>query len=430
MFRKKPIGIILIIFLAACTSPQATELTDIATQTLSLEQTALPSATATQQPPTPTTPPTPSPSPTIPAPTATPGPVEFLAFTMRKESGFQLSSAVLSFVYSDGSGLVSPSLFEPFYDTNLSTGKYLAWSPDGHYLAFDGADEFIPCDLPECYNSINYGTYIFDYLENTIIRHVVSTQTNVSWSPDSQRLVLSIHEKGDSDVDDLYILDVNSGQLKQLTSGPSNDLYPSWSPDGEWIAFTRFNPDPEIGCNVFPVISDIEQCHLGNLYMVRPDGSDLQLLYELVFIYNIVVMDYYNAPAWSPDSEWLAFLSRNENEDEYPDISIINVETGETELVSGENGLEMDPTWGPKGEILALYGSHDGNYGIYLWDLKDKNFTYLTSGTYPVWSWSGAHIAFTSANNLFVMNADGTNIVEITDETYQSKPAWQPSVQP
>lgn len=423
--RKKIFFVVIVITLAACA--QSSSVPMVTAQSNQSTATKLPISTPTPVPSL-----TPPPSP--PQPTPTPAPLERITFaTIQGEPG----DAVISFVNSDGSGLESPSLFEPFYDTNLSTGNYLAWSPNGRFLAFDGADKFIPCDLPECNNSINYGTFVADYSNNTVIRHVEDTYANASWSPDSQHLVLSI--RGEAITHgfkrELHILDVENGEIKLLTHAPTNDLYPAWSPDGMWIAFVRFDPNPEFGCDPFPEITLFsgEHCHLGSLYRIRPDGSDLQLLFKPVFINNPVSgggIIRPDAPVWSPDSKWLAFPTRNENEDEHPDIAIINVETGERELVSGAKGPDMNPTWSPNGEKLAFYSQRDGNYGIYLWDLKEKTYTYLVGGYLPVWSWSGAHIAFFYGDQLGMMDVDGTNIVLIDHGRIRGKPAWHPNAQP
>ena len=57
---------------------------------------------------------------------------------------------------------------------------------------------------------------------------------------------------------------------------------PSWSPDGQYLAFEGFNPDLATGMA---------------LYTVRVDGSDLAKLGNTA-----------SPPTWSPDSSWIAFL--------------------------------------------------------------------------------------------------------------------------
>jgi Tol biopolymer transport system component len=290
----------------------------------------------------------------------------------------------------------------------------------------------------------NYGTVIVDYSRNVILHHIEDTLTNASWSPDSQSLVLSIEEKSVRRdlIGDLIILDVNSGQKKQLTSDPSSDLYPSWSPDGQWIAFVRFDPDIP-GCDPLPSSGFInEKCNQGSLYMIRPDGSGLQLLFEPIFIFNndamlMQVID--NAPAWSPDSRWLAFLTRNESGlPNHSTITIVNIETGEWQLVGAGSLTSISPAWSPDGKKLAFASNRDGgDFDIYLLDLDENSIVNLTQTDIidcsPVWSLSGAHIAYISGYDLAIMYADGTNKVYIDEEDIGMVlgiPVWQPSLQP
>jgi TolB protein len=94
-----------------------------------------------------------------------------------------------------------------------------------------------------------------------------------AFSPDGNQLVyVTTRADGTSD---LWILDLNSSQARPLTSGPGGDFRPTWSPDGEWIAFSSDR------------LSDLpfaygrwEHLQLVDLYLIRPDGSDLRQLTE------------------------------------------------------------------------------------------------------------------------------------------------------
>ena len=55
-----------------------------------------------------------------------------------------------------------------------------------------------------------------------------------AWSPDGQQIVFSAQKGGFTD---LYLIDVRSGALKQITADAYSDLQPAWSPDGRRIVF-------------------------------------------------------------------------------------------------------------------------------------------------------------------------------------------------
>ncbi len=42
---------------------------------------------------------------------------------------------------------------------------------------------------------------------------------------------------------DIWVLDLKTGDAKPITKGPSQDLYPTWSVNGKWIYFSRFDAD-------------------------------------------------------------------------------------------------------------------------------------------------------------------------------------------
>src|ERR1700691_4988419 len=104
------------------------------------------------------------------------------------------------------------------------------------------------------------------------------------------------------------------------------------------------------------------------------------------------------SPAWSPDEQWLAYVSF---ENRLSGVYVQKVHTGERQLVSARVGVNGAPVYSPDGTRLALtLSGAGGNLDVWVLDLSTQGLTRITDDpavdTEPAWSPDGKSLYFTS----------------------------------
>ena len=243
-----------------------------------------------------------------------------------------------------------------------------------------------------------------------------------SWSPDGQKIAFSAFSGGDSEV---YIIDLNTEQVTPLTNNAAvEDRYPTWSPNGQKIAFAS---DRDGDYDIYKMNAAPQSATNVPKKLTTNTKDDLE-------------------PAWSPNGGKITFARYRDggNSDIY--IMDNSPSTEGATNISRTTSSESSPDWSPSGEKIAFANS--GNRpGIYVMnkDGSNKNrvafprheFFYLPPKD-PAWSPNGRKIAYSirlapdepaSDSEIFVINKDGSNKNRLTNNTTDdSAPDWQPII--
>ena len=239
---------------------------------------------------------------------------------------------------------------------------------------------------------------------------------------------------------DICTINPDGTNRQRVTRTPEiTERWPTWSPDGKWIAFAPFIPSKLVmtdlkGDNETLLIEPYQN---SSRPAWSPDGTKIaRANVQKLHILDIITGEEkkiwplgvnthgYRDPAWSPDGREIAFASLHGNQ---RDIYVTNIEGDQVRRLTNHPTEDHAPAWSPDGRRIAFYSNRDHQAGIFVVDADGANLKRLTIGShdYPTWSPDGTRIAIWVAGDppgIGIMRASGRGLKVIAEGTH---PSWQ-----
>jgi hypothetical protein len=237
-----------------------------------------------------------------------------------------------------------------------------ALSQDGKYIAYISTGSLVKAE-------VFLDLYLADAESGKRLKRLTKSTLNPefeelryaysqsAFSRDGRYLAFTAQRSGK---DVIYVADVRSHDIvRRLDTGLDAMVGPSWSPDGRQIVFSGLSGG----------ISD--------LYIIDADGKNLRRLTN----------DLYGdlMPAWSPDGKQIAFVSERGPQTQLDvlkfgrwRISVLDLASGQTEVLPGQSGKNLNPQWAPDGKSLAFISDRVGIPQVFLYDFADGQHYQLT----------------------------------------------------
>lgn len=137
-------------------------------------------------------------------------------------------------------------------------------------------------------------------------------------------------------------------------------------------------------------------------------------------------------PRFSPSSQDVTYMSFGASD---PKVLLLNIETGQREVVGNFPGMTFAPRFSPDGQKVVMSLAQGVSSNLYTMDLRTRTTTRLSDSnaidTSPSYSPDGSQIVFESdrggSQQIYVMSANGSNPRRISfGEGRYSTPVWSP----
>lgn len=241
---------------------------------------------------------------------------------------------------------------------------------------------------------------------------------------------------------EIYVMDFDGTNVKQITHHRSTTFSPSWSPDGAKIAYSTITKhrdnvknidlfEFDFGTNTIRLVSNRKGINSGASY--SPDGTKIAMTMSFLGNPEIFLFDTRTRnverltksfgfdvdPSWSPDSKSLAFVSSRTG---MPMVFKTSIDGSKVDRLTFAGRYNATPSWSPQNNKIAFAGWIDGHFDVFTMNPDGTTIERLTKGQGenedPHFSPDGNFLVFSSnrtgQKNIYVMNIDGTFVKRLT----------------
>ena len=239
-----------------------------------------------------------------------------------------------------------------------------------------------------------------------------SLDFNPSWSYDGESLYFYSERDGNAEI---YSLKSDGTELKRLTNNPSSDVLPELSPDGTTVVF----------------MSDRDSLSK-NIYLMNKDGSNIKQLTQN--------KSYEESPNWSPSGKEIIFTRqlRDSSDTSHAangEIFRINLNGSNLTRLTNKAGYDSGAKFSPNGKQIAFYGSNEkNNWDLYIMNSDGTDLYNVTNDSIecysPDWSTDGKWLVYTAGSkgnyNIWKINIETKERIQLTNTDGRNEsPVWK-----
>ncbi|MGH7181087.1 MAG: hypothetical protein ACREJN_03815, partial [Nitrospiraceae bacterium] len=251
---------------------------------------------------------------------------------------------------------------------------------------------------------------------------------------------------------ELFVMDYDGYDARQLTADGFLNLMPQWSPDRRFLVFTAYRDRNTQSIDMIELATGKRWTliSLGGLNItpsLSPDGNFLAFasshegnseLYRLDTRTKAIQRLTVNpsgdlSPSWSPNGRELVFVSDRGGG---PQLFLMGSDGTNVRRLTFDGDYNAAPAWSPRGNWIAYVCRTQKEYKLCVISPDGQKRVQLTTGPgvddSPSWSPDGRHLVFSSMvdgkSHIYMIGADGKDLERLTFQgTHNSAPAWSPA---